>query len=289
MGTLGAGGHEEVEGQTQGVGEGCGGPEGSRCRDDQSSPDPGQGDEADESQTDRRRDMETQTLVQEAHGLGVEQDDQESQDIHGPHGFAERDDDDGEGDGDGEQEGLDPGGRQIGDGRGLHGDDENEDRVVPGHHGEGHGLGLIRCGRYGADPIDSPIRRTAQAVRQLTGVVLEMAQVDELVLEFGHVVPPEAAIGGRQVEAIDGGIDAVVADLPVLEKLPARVGLADSGRVVGWPGKAAEELVLLAVLRPGDEIALVGLQIEMGVVEELRTVADMEICAGLTGPSEIWC
>jgi hypothetical protein len=51
-----------------------------------------------------------------------------------------------------------------------------------------HDGGLLRCGRA-ADPANASIGHLAESIRELSSMVLEMAEIDQLVLQFGHLVP----------------------------------------------------------------------------------------------------
>ena len=46
---------------------------------------------------------------------------------------------------------------------------------------------------------------------ELGGVVLDVTNVDQLVLQLGDLAPGEAAFGAVQVESIDGLVDHVIA------------------------------------------------------------------------------
>jgi hypothetical protein len=49
------------------------------------------------------------------------------------------------------------------------------------------------------NPVDQNAIRPPKSVRQDGGVMLDMTDVDELVFEFGHLVPGKAALRGREI------------------------------------------------------------------------------------------
>src|SRR5262245_30215231 len=56
-------------------------------------------------------------------------------------------------------------------------------------------------------PIHSNAGQAAKAIAELRHVILKMAQVDHLMLDFGHLVPKESAFGVSKIERIDSAID----------------------------------------------------------------------------------
>ena len=55
--------------------------------------------------------------------------------------------------------------------------------------------------------------------------MLDVADIDELVLQFGHAIPTEATIGAVEIQRVYGVIDHAIAEFPVLEHFPLRVRL----------------------------------------------------------------
>jgi hypothetical protein len=88
----------------------------------------------------------------------------------------------------------------------------------PGIRAETSGLpiGPIRNPSTFAHPTDGNTGRPAQAAGQCGGVMLDMADVDDLVFQRGHLVPGEAALRRGQVERIHAAFDHAIALLPVL-------------------------------------------------------------------------
>ena len=56
-------------------------------------------------------------------------------------------------------------------------------------------------------------------------MMLDMADIDELVLQLGHAIPTEATFGAVEIQRVDGVIDHPIAELPVIEHLRLRVRL----------------------------------------------------------------
>src|SRR5262245_24932871 len=61
------------------------------------------------------------------------------------------------------------------------------------------------------DPLDVHAGLAAEAGGKSGGVVLDVADAEELVFELGHRVPGEAALGCAEVERVDAGVDHVIA------------------------------------------------------------------------------
>src|SRR3954452_22433361 len=57
-------------------------------------------------------------------------------------------------------------------------------------------------------------------------MMLDVADTDELVFQFGHAIPTEATIGAVEIQRVYGVIDHAVAEFTVLEYLRLRVRLA---------------------------------------------------------------
>ena len=50
-------------------------------------------------------------------------------------------------------------------------------------------------------------------------MMLDMPDVDDLVLQRGHLVPGKSALWGREIERINAGIDHGVAYIAVFKKV----------------------------------------------------------------------
>ena len=57
-------------------------------------------------------------------------------------------------------------------------------------------------------------------------MMLDVADIDELVLQLGHAIPTEATLGAVEIQRLHGVINHPIAELPVLEHLRLRVRLA---------------------------------------------------------------
>jgi len=86
-----------------------------------------------------------------------------------------------------------------------------------------------------ADPPDPNVSCRSEAIRQLCGVMLNVANVHQLMLEFRHRIPRETAVRTLEIQRVDRAIDHRVADTPVFEHLRLRV----------WIGRDA---ILISVL-----------------------------------------
>ena len=69
-------------------------------------------------------------------------------------------------------------------------------------------------------PIEYPPGDLPEAVGQLTGMVVQVTEIEHLMLELGHLVPGEATCECREIQAIHGGIDHGVAAAPVGRNFP---------------------------------------------------------------------
>src|SRR5512147_2953799 len=90
-----------------------------------------------------------------------------------------------------------------------------------------------------AHPAEALIGRLPESFGELSGMVLDVAQIEELMLQLGHRVPGEAALGRRQVEPIDGGIDHGLTMEAVGSDVSHRIG----GHRGGSIGPRAETVV----------------------------------------------
>ena len=55
--------------------------------------------------------------------------------------------------------------------------------------------------------------------------MLDMADINELVLQLGHAIPTEPTFGAVEIQRVHGVIDHPIAELPVLEHLRLRLRL----------------------------------------------------------------
>ena len=94
--------------------------------------------------------------------------------------------------------------------------------------------------------------------------MLNVADVDDLVLQGGHLVPGEAALRGLKIERIHAGIDHAIAIGAVFEKVGASERLARLGRTVSFPRYSGDVLGFLAMARPRTKTFLSLLKIKMG-------------------------
>src|SRR5262249_26110112 len=56
-------------------------------------------------------------------------------------------------------------------------------------------------------PVDGDVRRSAQAAGKCGRMVLDMANVDDLVFQRRHLIPGKAALRSREIEGFDAVID----------------------------------------------------------------------------------
>ena len=91
----------------------------------------------------------------------------------------------------------------------------------------------------------------ADAIDQLRSVMLDVANIDELVLQLGHAIPTEATIGAVEIKRIHGVINHSIAELPVLEHLRLRVRLT------------ADAVAFAAMLFPQPKRSFVMLEIQV--------------------------
>ena len=82
-------------------------------------------------------------------------------------------------------------------------------------------------------------------------MMLNMADIDELVLQLGHAVPTEATFGAVEIQRVHGVIDHPIAELPVLEHLRMRVRLT------------RDAVALAAMLFPQPKRSFIVLKIHM--------------------------
>src|SRR5579862_4524764 len=103
----------------------------------------------------------------------------------------------------------------------------------------------------GAHPANPDAGGRADAVDQLRGMVLDVTDIDELMLQLGHAVPTEAALGTVEIQRVHGVIDHPIAELAVLEHLRLRVRFT------------RDAVVLAAMLFPQPERSFVALKIQV--------------------------
>src|SRR5579859_1804740 len=107
-------------------------------------------------------------------------------------------------------------------------------------------MGLAR-----GHPANPDVGGRADAIDQLRGMMLDMADIDELVLQLGHAIPTEATFGAVEIQRVHGAIDHPIAELPVLEHLRLRVRLT------------RDAVALAAMLFPKPKRSFVGLKIQV--------------------------
>ncbi len=79
---------------------------------------------------------------------------------------------------------------------------------------------LVRC-----HPANPDVGGRADAIDQLRGMMLDMADIDELVLQLGHAIPTEATFGSVEIQRVHGVIDHPIAEPPVFEHFRLRIRL----------------------------------------------------------------
>src|SRR5271157_3267045 len=75
-------------------------------------------------------------------------------------------------------------------------------------------------------PANPHVSGRADAVDQLRAMMLDVADIDELVLQFGHAIPTEATLSAIEIQCVHGVIDHAIAEFPVLKHVRLRVRLA---------------------------------------------------------------
>jgi hypothetical protein len=104
----------------------------------------------------------------------------------------------------------------------------------------------------------------AQAVGQLRRMMLQVAYIQELMLQFRHFISPEADFGRIQVELFAQRTDRIFAEVVILRNLSLCIRLPDFGRAVRRPRQRTKELIFLAMLPPGAERSLIPVEAPMG-------------------------
>src|SRR5215469_7513621 len=82
-------------------------------------------------------------------------------------------------------------------------------------------------------------------------MMLDLADIFELVLQLGHVIPTEATLGALEIQRLHGVINHPIAELPVLEHLRLRVRLT------------ADAVAFAAMLFPQAKRSFVMLEIQV--------------------------
>jgi len=101
----------------------------------------------------------------------------------------------------------------------------------------------------------------ADPVDQLRSMMLDVADIDQLVLQLGHAIPTEATLGAVKIQRVHGVINHPIAELPVLEHLRLRVRLT------------ADTVAFAAMLFPQPKRSFVVLEIK--VREEQRVIRQL--------------
>src|SRR5271154_4206562 len=100
-------------------------------------------------------------------------------------------------------------------------------------------------------------------------MMLDMADIDELVLQLGHAIPTEATFGAVEIQRVHGVIDHPIAELPVLEHLRLRVRLTRNA------------VALAAMLFPQLKGSFVALKIQMSEEQSvIRHLPERVLVAG---------
>src|SRR5215470_11925784 len=106
-------------------------------------------------------------------------------------------------------------------------------------------------GLASADPPDPNVSCRSETIGQLSGVMLDVANVHQLMLELRHRIPRETAVRTLEIQRVDCAIDHRVADTPVFEHLRLRV----------WIGRDA--ILISVLLWPPPKCRFVPLEIQM--------------------------
>src|SRR5689334_6978730 len=110
-------------------------------------------------------------------------------------------------------------------------------------------------------PVNPDVSGRADPVDQLRSMMLDVANIDELVLQLGHAIPTEATLGAVEIQRVNGVINHPIAEIPVLEHLRLRVRLT------------ADAVAFAAMLFPQPKRSFVLLEIqvreEQGVIRQL--------------------
>src|SRR5689334_2080166 len=110
-------------------------------------------------------------------------------------------------------------------------------------------------------PVNPDVSGRADPVDQLRSMMLDVANIDELVLQLGHAIPTEATLGAVEIQRVNGVINHPIAEIPVLEHLRLRVRLT------------ADAIAFAAMLFPQPKRSFVMLEIQ--VREEQRVIRQL--------------
>src|SRR5262249_39880792 len=101
----------------------------------------------------------------------------------------------------------------------------------------------------------------ADAIDQLRSVMLDVADINELVLQLGHLIPTEATLGAIEIQRIHRVVDHPIAELPIFEHVRLRIRVT------------AGAVAFAMVLFPQPERSFVVLEIQ--VREEQRVIRQL--------------
>jgi hypothetical protein len=118
-------------------------------------------------------------------------------------------------------------------------------------------------------PTDDDAVRPAQAAGKYGGVMLDVPNVNDLVLQRGHLVPGEAALRSREVKPIDPGIDHIIALLAVLKQVITSERFTSFRGPVTLPTNTAYVISFLAMPGPWDKSFLTLLEVKMSIEERM--------------------
>src|SRR5215472_15894106 len=92
-------------------------------------------------------------------------------------------------------------------------------------------------------PVDPNVGCEAEAVGKLSGVMLDMPKVHQLVLEFGHTVPRESTLGTFEIQLVDGAVDHPVTELPIRAHLCLCILLREERKCAAGIGRSRGDTV----------------------------------------------
>src|SRR5713226_4447703 len=122
-------------------------------------------------------------------------------------------------------------------------------------------------------PIDTGASRHPKTIGELRLMILNVANVDDLVLHLGNLVPTEAALRIVQVERVNGIVDHRPADAQVAQHL--RLCIRSPG--LQWSVHALDSPL---VVLPRTKGPVIRLEIQMCVVE--RVICNSPEWVGMT-------
>lgn len=112
--------------------------------------------------------------------------------------------------------------------------------------------------------------------------MLEVAKVDELVFQLGHLVPREPALRAGKVETVHRAVDHLVTERPVLQDFGSGVGLGNQRQAavrVRRPRNAVRVLYLPLVTLLRTKCGLVRVEVQMR--EEERVIRHLPELVGV--------